>query len=72
MLIRFLALFTIAVALYFTPEECFSQIVVDDSPLKSDDVLVSAPLIGYRAFPKSGFVYVNQDKSSGGKRRCLL
>lgn len=63
MLIRFVVLFAIAVALYFTPDECFSQIVVDDSPLKPDDVLVSAPLVGYRAFPKSGFVYLNQDKT---------
>jgi len=53
---------SVAVLLYFSPGPCFSQIVVDDQPLNPSDVLVSAPLVGYRAFPKSGLVYLNQDK----------
>jgi len=59
---RFLVAWFIAVALYANPDVSFSQIVVEDSPLMPNDILVSAPLIGYRAFPKSGFVYLDQDK----------
>ena len=35
-----------------------SQIVIDDSPLSADDIFVTVPLIGYRAFPKGGIVSV--------------
>ena len=60
---RFFVPMFIAAALCANPGVCFSQIIVDDSPLKPNDVLVSAPLVGYRAFPKSGFVYLDQDKT---------
>lgn len=62
MFIRSVMILAATISLYFNPGACLSQIVVDDRPLKPNDVLVSAPLVGYRAFPKSGFVYLNQDK----------
>ncbi len=54
---------SIAISAFFlTTTAGSSQIIVDDAPLSTTEVLTEAPVVAYRAFPKGGLVSLDPKK----------
>jgi hypothetical protein len=49
-------------AFLFSNSFVFAQIVVDDAPLRQQEILAEVPIIGYRSFPKDAIIAINPSK----------